>query len=534
MGYVPPENYTATRRTLHVLGMSALTAALTASAALADDAAPTVPGPTAPAFTLTAAASTSAAYVSNASGLSNGSSDDFVLTLGFSAGVHDHTRRFIFDAQYAFTSDFYAKGTQPTHFTNNLQALGTVIAIPDYLTFTARAFANPVVVSNAGIVTAGNRVVSNGYSNSYGYSVGPDLRFRLDDFLVSETSGVYGGTYFSRPAGSAPVVIIPGVPGPQDTTYREASQVFTSGDDFERFNWTITGVFSETDNKQGLLSEKLGTFAPRFSINHEFALLGTVGYNALTATIPLNRNVSGLVVLGGFQYVPSKDFSLVFEAGHNFGGGSYIGSLRYDLTPKSSIVGQLNDYVTTPEGQLFDSLSSLTATPGGDLTTPGNQLGNGSPGSLSTFSAQPIGNFGFDQNISRYQIATLSYMEDLDRNHASLMLYASRRTILSGVFLGPPITDTWGGQLSFARSFSPLSTGTVSARYSVDQELGGIARTFTLDANVSYAMSRRMSAYFDANYIDRQSSASLAGVSPFSGSLSDYRIMVGISRTILP
>jgi hypothetical protein len=44
-----------------------------------------------------------------------------------------------------------------------------------------------------------------------------------------------------------------------------------------------------------------------------------------------------------------------------------------------------------------------------------------------------------------------------------------------------------------------------------------------------------MNVFFSANYLDRQSSASLTALSPqFTGSLSDYQIMVGISRTLLP
>ena len=166
---------------------------------------------TIPPFDWGGAVMASEAYTSNGSGVSGANRDDFISTLGFNAFVHEHSRRVIFDANYAFAADFYARGTNATQISNNLQAVGTIEAIPDYLNINAKAFAAPIVTSNLGIVTAGNRVVPNGFQNSFGYYVEPDLKFRLGTFATSETTATYGSEFFSKPAGSAPIAIIPGL-----------------------------------------------------------------------------------------------------------------------------------------------------------------------------------------------------------------------------------------------------------------------------------------------------------------------------------
>ena len=505
-----------------------------ASAAATDGQAQDAPTPAASVRPVEFAAGVSAseAYTSNSAGTSIGANDDFISTIGFNAAIHDRGRRVALDATYSFGASFYAKGTQSTQITNNLSAVGSIEAIEDHLIVTAKAFAAPVIVSNVSSVTAGNRSVPNGYRNSYGYELSPDLKFRFGQFATSDTVATYASSFFTNPAGPAPV-IIPGLAGPEDTNTRTLSQTIASGEEFGRISWTLGGIFSETKRKQGLLSEKAGTAELRYAFSHEFSLLATVGYEGITATVPLSRNLSGLIAMGGFSWTWGPDFLLTVQAGRKFNSASYLGNFRYNITPTTSIVASANDEVTTPEGQLLDSLTNLVATPNGSLTTTADLLGNGNPASIPTFNPQSPGSFGFDQTIARYQTVGLGFLEDFERNHAAVNLFGSRRTFISGILTGPPITESWGGQVTYARDISPRTSGSLGGGYFEDQELGGQARSFRVNAQVSYAMSREMQVYMRADYLDRRSSAALSAVSPtFTGSLSDYDILIGISRTL--
>ena len=487
--------------------------------------------PPPPAFELYGSVHASESYVNNASGLSGKSRSDFISAVGFSLHVHDITKRATLVANYSFNTDFYLGGRQPTQFTNNLLAVADVEAIPDYLTIGAKAFATPVLTSDLGVLTAGNRIVANGFHSSYGFFVEPTLKFRLGDFADSQTMPLYGATFFTRPAGSTPVVIIPGITGPEDMTTRGVTQRFTSGEDFDRLTWNVIGAFVETKRKQGLLSDKAGSTTLKYAISREFALLATGGYDAITDTQPLARNVSGMTAMGGFALTLGPDFDLEIQVGQKFRDISYLGSLRYNWSPTASIVGSANDAITTPEGQLLDNLNNLIATPNGELTSNDNLLANGAPALLSSFDFETLGNLSFNQTISRYQSLRLAWLEDLERNHLDLSAFAYRRTFLSGVLIGPPRTNSWGARATFSRDITPLLVGSVRGSYTSTQELGGIARIFTAGAEAHYSMTREMQLSFSGDYIDRHSSVALQKLSPFTGSLSDYRFTVYLSRT---
>jgi uncharacterized protein (PEP-CTERM system associated) len=489
-------------------------------------------GPPGPEFQAGASINVSDSYVTNASGLPGANQADYLSSLGISSYLHEHSRRLSLDANYGGEADFYARGTLPTQINNNLQAVGNADVIPNYLSLSAKAFAQPVVLSSLGIVTADNRVVPNGFSNSYGYYVNPDLRFDLGDVATSETLPNFGQVFFTNPPGSLNVSPIPGVSGPEDTTSRSLTEKISSGTYFDRFNWNAVGSFSETDRSQSLLSEKAGIANLRYAIGYEFSLLATAGYDGITNSTPLDKNVSGPVALGGFGLTFGKEFSLQIEAGEKYNSPSYSGTLHWDLSPRALISATANDYVQTPEGQLLNNLTGLTALPDGSLGAADTVLGNGSPSSLSTYNIQSQGNTSLDQNISRYQTVNISFAEEFERNHASISLFGTRRTILSGVFIGPPKTDSWGTLAQFSRDLTPLLRATIIGTYSVDDELGSGARTYQIQSQLGYQLSRQTSIYVSLQYLDRSSSAALQALSPLTGSSSDVRATIGVSHAL--
>jgi uncharacterized protein (PEP-CTERM system associated) len=488
-------------------------------------------GPPAPNFQLEANVNFSESYVTNASGLPGATQIDYLSSVGGGVALHEHSRRLSLDANYSGQVDFYAKGTLPTQINNNLQLVGNLDVIHDHLTLGARAFAQPVVVSSLGILTADNRVVPNGFQNSYGYYVNPEFQFKLANFAISETVPSFGQAFFTNPPGTQNFSLIPGLLGPQDTTSRSVIEKVSSGTDFDRLNWNLVASFSETARAQSLLSEKAGLANLRYALGYEFSLLATGGYDAISNTIPLNRNISGPVALGGFALVFGNDFALQIEAGQKYNSPSLLANLHYNITSRFLLTASVNDSVQTPEGDLLNNLSNLTARPDGTLGSA-DVLGNGSTSSLSSYSIQSPGNLSLDQNISRYQTAIISFTEEFGRNHASVSAFGTRRTILSGVFFGPARTDSYGTQILLGRDLTPLLSGTIGGTYSRNTELGGEAQIFQLQGGLSYSLSRQTRIYANAQYLERSSSAFLQSLSPFTGSLSDVRATIGISHQL--
>jgi uncharacterized protein (PEP-CTERM system associated) len=480
-----------------------------------------------PGFQFDAGINLSETYTTNSGGYSGGlNRDDWITNAGINLGLHEHSRRVSLDASYLGQIYYYARDTQSTQFTNNLQALATVSAIPDYVNIIGRAFAQPVVISNSGFVTASGIAGPDGYRNSYGYSIGPDITFRLGNFATSDLLATYGGAYFTNPAGINSFTI-PGVSGPEDVVMRSATWTLQSGPDFSRLQWTTVASFSEMDRSQGLLSQKSGLATFQYAITREISLLGTGGYDAISNTTPLFRDVSGPVGMGGIA-VTLPDFTFEFQVGEKYNSLSYQGALRWDIGPSSVLTGTATDGISTPEGQLLSNLSNLAASQSGALTTAGNIYANGSTGSLASFSAQSLGSLSFNQNIARYQRISLGYSQDFDRNHANLTVFGTKVTQLSGFFVGPPDQNSWGGQASFGHDISRLTTATLGAGYMTYEELGGESHTFNVSGQIDYSLAPETRVYFRTMYLNRDSSQSLQNLSPFTGSLDDVRLTLGL------
>jgi hypothetical protein len=506
----------------------------------------TLSAPTAPEFLWNASVLFSESYVSNATGTSEGATPDYLSNLGFASDLHEHSRRITLDASYSFFANFYAKGTEQTQINNNLLALGNADVIPEYFDVTLRAFAQPVVNSNFGAVTAGNRVIPGAYSNSYGYTATPDLKFHLGDFATFRTMPSYGQVFFTEPAGTAalprsPLCSLlpslctntaPGFSTPQNVTLRSLTEEVSSGPDFERLNWRLTGLLSETAQPGTLLSEKAGLANGRYALSYEWSLLATAGYDALSDTIPLTRNVSGPVALGGFGLTLGRDFALQVEAGERYNSLSFDGNLRYDLSPSSLITATANDYVQTPQGQLLNNLTALTALPNGTLTSANDVLGNGMASSLTSFSVQSPTNFALTQFVSRFQIVSVAFLQEFGRNHASISLLGTRQTILSSAFVGPPTSNSWYAQILFSRNMTPLLTATLGGSYGDNQELGVRASTITAEGELDYSLSQATRIFLRSNFYDRLSSQSARNLSPFSGDATDLMVTLGISHTL--
>ena len=486
-----------------------------------------------PGFQLNAAVSLAETYATNATGYSvGGSQDDFLTLAGLNLDMHEHSRRVSIDATYNGQVYYYARSGQQTQFTNDLQTVASVSAIPDYLTIMGRAFAQPVVVSNSGFATSNGIVDPNGFRNAYGFSAGPDFTLKLGDFAFSDTQATYGAAYFTNPMGVTNLNLIPGVPGPENITQRNLTETLKSGPDFNRLNWTVQGQFSEMDRSQGLFSDKSAVATLSYRITPEVALLGTGGYDKISNTLRLGKDVSGPIGMGGVQVVIGPDFNLVAEAGQKYNSLSLLGSLRWNITATSSLIGEATDSVSTPEGQLLDSLSNLTAALNGNVAPSNNIYANGTVASLAAFNAQALGSMSFTQNIARYQRLSLTYGLDFERDHTNVQVFGEKMTQLDRVFIGPPVTNSWGLQGYYAHNISRVTTATLGAGYIFYQELGGHAKTFNASGEVDYELGPRTRIYFRTDYYNRDSSPTLQSLSPVTGSLDDIRFTIGLSHRL--
>lgn len=470
-------------------------------------------------------------YVTNSRGTAGARRSDYVTRLTLNLNLSEHSRRVNLDAHYGVSGDYYAQHSVPAQISNRLTALGDVEVIPEYFNLSARAFAQPVVISELGIVTADNRVVPDGFRNTYGYSVNPLLRFRFGDFAVSNTMPSFAQVFFDTPRGTSTVSPIPGLTGPRDTTVRSLTEQIASGAYFSRLNWSLVGTFSESARRGTLFTEKAALADLRYALDYTFSLLATGGYDKLNNSTPLTKNLSGPIALAGFGLNLGPDFALKLEAGTKYNSLSLQGSLRFNITPTSSLVASADDYVKTPAGQLLNNLSNLTSLGDGNIGSSDSLLGNGTFSSLSSFDMQSPGSTSLDNKISRFQIASAFFVKDFERNHVNLGVFATRRTILESPIGGRETSNTYGTRVSVSRDITPLLTGRLGGTYSHNEEFGFEGDTMRAEGQIDYSLSREMRVYLRSSYAERLSSNSLQTLSPLTGNTNDLRVLIGLSRS---
>jgi uncharacterized protein (PEP-CTERM system associated) len=490
--------------------------------------------PTLTGFQLNARALASETYITNATGIPGGASQqDYMSTLGLTSDLHDHTARLSLDAMYSGAIDYYDHGTVPTQFVNILQALGDLDVIPQYLDIDMRAFAQPIVTSDLGALSADNRVIPGSYYNSYGYFETPDLKFDLGDFATSKTMPSIGQVFFTRPAGTSPLNTFPGFTAPDNTTLRSVVEEISSGPEFDVLKWKIVGLYNETDSTEFLLTQQSGVANGIYALSHEWSLLATGGYDAISDTIPLKHDVTGPAALGGFGLTLGENFSFKGEAGERYNSFSFDGGLRYDISPTTLLSASAQDYVTTPEGQFLNNLTSLTALPDGTLASANDVLGDNTASSLAPFNVQSLDTPLVGDFVARYRIVSGSFTEKLPRTTVSLSLFGTRMNILTATNLpGPPILETGGVQTMGSYNVTRVLVATLGATYTESTEFSGHASTILGLGQLTYSLSPATNIFLRASYLDRISSSSLVAVSPLAGDITDFQATLGISHAL--
>jgi predicted porin len=94
------------------------------------------------------------------------------------------------------------------------------------------------------------------------------------------------------------------------------------------------------------------------------------------------------------------------------------------------------------------------------------------------------------------------------------------------------VNNSWGARAQLSHDITRLLVGTIGGSFSNFQELGGHARDYTVNGELNYSLSPDTRVYLRADYLDRESSASLQTLSPFTGSLQDVRVTLGLSHTL--
>jgi uncharacterized protein (PEP-CTERM system associated) len=474
-------------------------------------------------------------YETNPLGLNQNQADTFTdLSLGI--GLHDHTPRFTGDLQYSLSGIAYARNSGYDQLYNSLYALGTAVIVPEHVFLRATAFASPVLLNGLGPVAApGVPVapgVNSGLTDTYGYSVSPDLTFRLENFARATTIVTQSAIYFVEPQGPevGPIGPLPGPPS-QVVAYSAVEQL-TSGSDFARLHWQLTGSgdrFIESGIDFDVIS---GGANATYAITRDVAVLGSGGYETFSSNQELTQRISGAFWYGGLRLGLGPRGHADLEAGEQFGGPSYIGDVNYQISPLTSIVGTLTDTILTPAAALLGGFGQLGVNSQGNFFNTNYQVGSAPPATISNvtgFTPGFPGGLAITDIISRYRFANLSLVHLVGRTQLRLSGY---RYDFESVVQNAPIPGqtTIGGEFAAFRNINPFLSGGVTIDYSDNTILGGSYATLSGSALATYQLSPFMQIYFRVAYIESRPNAALVAASPITSNITDTAITIGIHR----
>jgi uncharacterized protein (PEP-CTERM system associated) len=490
-------------------------------------------------FRFTASGDVSETYTTNAIGVNNNaiagySGSDLLTTASIFLGLHDHTPRLDLDFGYSFSSLIYVNNSSFDRVSHTLNALGRAILVPDRLLLTASAFAAPILINGLGPQAAA--AANSGIRDTYGYTISPELLFRFGQFARSETTINQSGVFFVLPHSPLINQTVPGaLNAPASLLTYGATERILSGPDFYRLNWVLEGTATKVIEPGLNYTSASGTANIRYAFSHAIIVTSLLGYETFTSNQVLTQTVSGPTALGGLQLSPTRDFQISGQAGWQFNSASYQGNFQYQVGARTSLVGSVTDNVETPAQRLLGNLGNLGVNGNGDFLNTGLQGNPTTPPSsvtgVSAFNPAPLDGTGITSGILRYRSENVSLIHISDRTQYRLTAFHTDYETLSQLALGiSPQGISTGVDLSISRNMTPRLTSAVDVSYSKVGDLGGKYNFYQTNLSLNYLMSPVMQGYASAGYSRRGTSASLAALSPLSGTYSEAHITVGIRR----
>ena len=470
-------------------------------------------------FQYTASADLSEGYIDNALGTPTSPIPDYNSRAALTLNASEDSSRTNASLSYLGSVDYFARDSVRPVFLNNLNANGTLAVLPDHFLFTAQAFATPVYQSQLGnIAPLGEALApsaTSSLSNTYGFSLQPDLFFRLGDILRSDLIPGYSAVYFVEPA-----VTPSNIAGTEYT--QSLMERITSGSDFSRLQWGAIADYSQMDQSSGGLTQRSATGNLSYAITQGFAVVANGGYQSVKASAVLIQPVSGPVLMGGLKLDLARLKGQVL-AGDQYRSFSMVGNLLYQISPRITLQAAANDTVTTPLASLLgeNSLlqSAVTALSSGQLQLP----------SSGVITYPELYNIGLQNEIARIRTATGTINYALDNFTAAVTVFGTLQSALTAVGTGQNQNlQSLGVTPSLTYQFGPDLSVTGDMYYINQKQVVGGDIDMQYDITANYTLNNNIRLYLQGSYLQRDSNAVLASYSPQSGSASIASIRLGI------
>jgi uncharacterized protein (PEP-CTERM system associated) len=476
-----------------------------------------------PPFLVDMSAALSGAYTTNVAGTPN-ANDDFTTRGEFALNASAMTSRINAALNYAGSVDYFADNSSAT-ISNRLSANALLSILPDHFLLSANAFASPQYTSRLGGIVPSGQTIPRGANsdlrNTYGFAIQPDLFFRLGDVLRSDLLPSYSAVYVDNASGSAPPIL---ANVSDNITTKAVTERITSGDYFNRLQWSAIGSYSEMGQSTGNLIQRSATGELSYAITHELAVLGDFGYQNVKARVPLNKALSGPIYLGGLRFDYAR-LTGEFRVGQQYRSFSANGHLRYEISPIVALSAEVTDSVTTPGANLTKPTDLLGAViqglASGQIQIPASGILD-----LNNLS---LGNIGLQNSISRIKTGTVTLEYKLDELTAGISGFVTSQDSLTPVLPGQNANLRAVGIMpSVNYQFSPSFSAGAGFSFRDETLQIGHDKVFEFRAGGSYLFTSRTEMFAEGAFLHRNSDTTLSSVSTSSGDVSTASVRLGI------
>ena len=472
-------------------------------------------------------------YSTNGRGGTGGKGSDDSFLRGTLGGYLQYFHpRLSADLSYSLTGIYWSKFHSQNHITNRLNLTSRLVAIEDTLIVRANAFAAPADLTRAGSLSASGEPTSRfNTRDTYGYFVQPEYIQRFKDFFTSTLSFGHGGVFFVRP-GTAATVPPPITPA-RNSYSTTITEEIKSGTYFERLQWSVIGSYAQFNQTVRSQRSEEGLVNFTYAATRWLKVFGIGGYNDFRSTTTLAKNLSGPTGLGGVTLTNGADLTVTVEAGTQNNFPTYMGSVRWIISPLTHFIAEATDAVSTPQGDILSRLARQGVTNFGNFNSGGlyglglNNIDTGTGlGSIGGFSSFGPGGLALDNGIYRIRSLYGTLQHSSDRNTFSLGVFATERDRLDvPVTKVLPRTSVYGLRATAGRQLNQYMTVSANLTYSIGNEFGGHDQIFHASVVGNYRLTEMIDLYLTNHYSHRDSK-SLAGF--VNAPVSEDQIILGI------
>jgi hypothetical protein len=436
------------------------------------------------------------------------------------------------DASYSLIGDYFSRDHTLNHADSRMTLVADGEILPQSLYIDLHAFAAPTYISRIGAITAGGQPVSNLNSrDTYGYSVRPEYFQRFDDFATSDLSVSQQGVFFVSPHTSNSGPLVPDVVN--NSLVTTASEKIASGSSFSRVQWSIAGSYTEMSQSTQSQKQAEGVGQLSFALSRILTLFVNGGYDKYVSSKPLTADINGPIAIGGVKGTYGQTFELVVEAGVQHGFSTYQGSLRWNISPRNTLLGSAADSVGTPQSGVLGNLGNIAASSTGAFYNSQTDLPDTRPQSSLPFSPGPsptsLDSLALDNSINRVRTYSLSAVHQEERTNYNLGFFGTIRDRLDIVL--PAIANTrsadYGVSATIGRKLRTDLSADVNVSYSRADEFSGHDRLLAAGLEMSYIYSEPSSFFVRARYLNRQSKG-IVGI--VNVPLSSAEIAIGVQH----